>query len=110
MAQEPEALTGATDLKARGAGIIMDQKLEVVIIAVSDVGRATEFYGSLGWRQDVTPSGIVQFTPPGSGCSVQFGTNLTSAAPGSAKGYLPRSRTGPQTDTGRRRHASRPRP
>jgi catechol 2,3-dioxygenase-like lactoylglutathione lyase family enzyme len=66
----------------------MDQKLEVVIIAVSDVDRATEFYGSLGWRQDVTPPGIVQFTPPGSGCSVQFGTNLTSAAPGSAKGYL----------------------
>jgi catechol 2,3-dioxygenase-like lactoylglutathione lyase family enzyme len=61
----------------------VDMKLEVVVIPVSDVDRATEFYASLGWRQDVTPpgSGVVQFTPPGSGCSVQFGTNLTSAAP-----------------------------
>ena len=62
-------------------------KLEVVTIPVSDVDRATKFYGSLGWRQDVTPpgSGVVQFTPPGSACSVQFGTNRTSAAPGSAQ-------------------------
>ena len=66
----------------------MDKKLEVVIIAVSDVDRATEFYRKLGWRLDVTPPGVVQFTPPGSGCSVQFGTNLTSATPGSAKEYL----------------------
>ncbi|HET6920165.1 MAG TPA: VOC family protein [Jiangellaceae bacterium] len=65
----------------------VDMKLEVVVIPVSDVDRATEFYARLGWRQDVTPpgSGVVQFTPPGSGCSVQFGTNLTSAAPGSAQ-------------------------
>jgi catechol 2,3-dioxygenase-like lactoylglutathione lyase family enzyme len=63
-------------------------KLEVVIIAVSDVDRAKEFYGKLGWRLDVTPPGVVQFTPPGSACSVQFGPNLTSAAPGSGKGYL----------------------
>jgi catechol 2,3-dioxygenase-like lactoylglutathione lyase family enzyme len=69
---------------------VTDTKLEVVVIPVSDVERATEFYGSLGWRQDVTPpgSGVVQFTPHGSGCSVQFGANLTSAAPGSAKAYL----------------------
>jgi catechol 2,3-dioxygenase-like lactoylglutathione lyase family enzyme len=62
-------------------------KLEVVTIAVSDVDRATEFYRRLGWRQDVTPpgSGVVQFTPPGSGCSLQFGTNRTTAAPGSAQ-------------------------
>ncbi|HEV3135203.1 MAG TPA: VOC family protein [Acidimicrobiia bacterium] len=68
----------------------VDQKLEVVVIPVSDVDRATEFYRSLGWRQDVTPpgSGVVQLTPPASRCSVQFGANLTSAAPGSAKGYL----------------------
>jgi catechol 2,3-dioxygenase-like lactoylglutathione lyase family enzyme len=66
----------------------VDQKLEVVIIAVSDVDRTTEFYRRLGWRQDVTPPGVVQFTPPGSGCSVQFGTNLTTAAPGSGKGYV----------------------
>ena len=65
----------------------VDMKLEVVTIPVSDVDRATEFYAGLGWRQDVTPpgSGIVQLTPPGSSCSVQFGTNRTSAAPGSAQ-------------------------
>ena len=66
----------------------MDVKLEVVVIPVSDVDRAKEFYGRLGWRLDVTPPSVVQFTPPGSWCSVQFGRNLTSAAPGSAKGYL----------------------
>jgi catechol 2,3-dioxygenase-like lactoylglutathione lyase family enzyme len=66
----------------------VDMKLEVVVIPVSDVERAKEFYRKLGWRLDVTPPSVVQFTPPGSGCSVQFGTNLTSAAPGSAKGYL----------------------
>ena len=66
---------------------VVDMKLEVVVIPVSDVGRATKFYASLGWRQDVTPpgSGVVQFTPPGSGCSVQWGTG-TTAAPGSAQG------------------------
>ena len=65
----------------------VDMKLEVVTIPVSDVDRATEFYVGLGWRQDVTPpgSGIVQLTPPGSSCSVQFGTNRTSAEPGSAQ-------------------------
>ena len=65
----------------------VDMKLEVVTIPVSDVDRATEFYVGLGWRQDVTPpgSGVVQLTPPGSGCSIQFGTNRTSAAPGSAQ-------------------------
>ena len=66
----------------------VDMKLEVVVIPVSGVNRAKEFYGRLGWRLDQTPPGVVQFTPHGSGCSVQFGTNLTSAAPGSAKGYL----------------------
>jgi catechol 2,3-dioxygenase-like lactoylglutathione lyase family enzyme len=66
----------------------VDMKLEVVVIPVSDTERAQKFYSSLGWRQDVTPpgSGIFQFTPPGSGCSVQFGANRTSAAPGSAQG------------------------
>src|SRR4051812_4615877 len=65
----------------------VDMKLEVVTIPVADVDRATEFYLRLGWRQDVTPpgSGVVQLTPPGSGCSVQFGANRTSAAPGSAQ-------------------------
>jgi catechol 2,3-dioxygenase-like lactoylglutathione lyase family enzyme len=67
---------------------MVDMKLEVDIIPVSDVDRSTQFYESLGWRKDVTPPGVVQFTPPGSWCSVQFGPNLTSAAPGSSKGYL----------------------
>ena len=66
----------------------VDMKLEVVVIPVSDVDRATKFYASLGWRQDVTPpgSGVVQFTPPGSGCSVQWGAGRTTAKPGSAQG------------------------
>jgi catechol 2,3-dioxygenase-like lactoylglutathione lyase family enzyme len=72
----------------------VDLKLEVVVIPVSDVDRAKEFYGKLGWRFDADfpfDNGfrVVQFTPPGSGCSVQFGTEITSAAPGSARGlYL----------------------
>jgi catechol 2,3-dioxygenase-like lactoylglutathione lyase family enzyme len=71
-----------------------DMKLEVVVIPVSDVDRAKKFYGNLGWRLDADfpfDNGfrVVQFTPPGSGCSVQFGTKITSAAPGSAQGlYL----------------------
>jgi catechol 2,3-dioxygenase-like lactoylglutathione lyase family enzyme len=71
-----------------------DLKLEVVVIPVSDVDRAKEFYGKLGWRLDADfpfDNGfrVVQFTPPSSGCSIQFGTNITSAAPGSARGlYL----------------------
>jgi catechol 2,3-dioxygenase-like lactoylglutathione lyase family enzyme len=70
------------------AGIAtVDMKLEAIVIPVSDVERAKEFYTKLGWRQDVTPpgSGVFQFTPRGSACSVQFGTNLTSAAPGSVQ-------------------------
>ena len=65
----------------------VDMKLEVVVIPVSDVERAEQFYRRLGWRQDVTPpgSGVFQFTPHGSACSIQFGGNLTSAAPGSAQ-------------------------
>src|ERR1041385_3884697 len=66
-------------------------KLEVIVIPVSDVDRAEQFYRKLGWRQDVTPpgSGVFQFTPHGSSCSVQFGKGLTSATPGSAqRNYL----------------------
>ena len=65
----------------------VDMKLEVVVIPVSDVERAEQFYRSLGWRQDVTPpgSGVYQFTPHGSACSIQFGKTLTSAAPGSVQ-------------------------
>jgi catechol 2,3-dioxygenase-like lactoylglutathione lyase family enzyme len=67
----------------------VDMKLEAVVIPVSDVDSAKEFYEKLGWRLDADvvadANRLVQFTPPGSGCSVQFGTNLTSAAPGSAE-------------------------
>jgi len=76
---------------ASGAASVgsVDVKLEVVTIPVSDVDRAKEFYARLGWRLDDTPPGVIQFTPPGSGCSVQFGPNRTSAAPGSGEGlYL----------------------
>ena len=72
----------------------VDMKLEVVVIPVSDVDRAKEFYGSLGWRLDADFAAgddwrVIQFTPPGSGCSVIFGKNVTAAAPGSAQGlYL----------------------
>ena len=72
----------------------VDMKLEIVVIPVSDVDRAKEFYGRLGWRLDADfASGddfrVMQFTPPGSGCSVIFGKNVTAAAPGSAQGlYL----------------------
>jgi catechol 2,3-dioxygenase-like lactoylglutathione lyase family enzyme len=67
----------------------VDMRLEVITIPVSDVERAKEFYGGLGWRLDADFSDggerAVQFTPPGSQCSVHFGTSLTSAAPGSAQ-------------------------
>ena len=65
----------------------VDMKIEAIVIPVSDGERAQQFYRRLGWRQDVTPpsSGVFQFTPHGSACSVQFGKNLTSAAPGSAQ-------------------------
>ena len=69
-------------------------KLEIVVIPVSDVDRAKAFYASLGWRLDADFTAdddyrVIQFTPPGSGCSVIFGKNVTAAAPGSAQGlYL----------------------
>ena len=69
-------------------------KLEVVVIPVSDVDRAKRFYGDLGWRLDADfvvgdEFRVVQFTPPGSPCSIHFGTGITSAVPGSARGlYL----------------------
>jgi len=85
------------------ASVKVDMKVEVVIIPVSDVDRAKAFYARLGWRLDADfpfDNGvrIVQFTPLGSGCSVQFGANLTSAAPGSAKGYLIVSEIGAARD------------
>jgi catechol 2,3-dioxygenase-like lactoylglutathione lyase family enzyme len=71
-----------------------DLKLELVVIPVSDVDRAKDFYARLGWRLDADfvhgdDWRGIQFTPPGSGCSVIFGKNVTAAAPGSAQGlYL----------------------
>lgn len=78
----------------------MDMKLEVLVMPVSDVDRAKGFYARLGWRLDADfpfDNGfrVVQFTPPGSGCSVQFGSMITSAAPGSGRGYLVVCRTSP---------------
>ena len=81
--------SGETASEAGGAADT-DLKLEVVVIPVADADRAKEFYHRLGWRLDADfpfENGfrVVQFTPPGSGTSVQFGTKITSAAPGSAQ-------------------------
>jgi len=73
---------------------IVDMKFEVIVIPVADVDRSKAFYTKLGWRLDADfafDNGfrVVQFTPPGSGCSVQFGTKITTGPPGSAQGlYL----------------------
>ena len=72
----------------------VDTKLEVVVIPVADVDRAKRFYDGLGWRLDADFANdaefrVIQFTPPGSGCAIIFGKNVTAAAPGSAQGlYL----------------------
>ncbi len=85
---------GGTQRKLEARAATGDMKFEIVVIPVSDVDRAKEFYARLGWRLDADfASGddyrVVQFTPPGSGCSVIFGKNVTGAAPGSAQGlYL----------------------
>src|SRR5712691_7802264 len=82
-----EPVSGASAAK-------VDMKFEVIVIPVADVDRSKAFYTKLGWRLDADfpfDNGfrVVQFTPPGSSCSIQFGTNITSAAPGSARGlYL----------------------
>jgi catechol 2,3-dioxygenase-like lactoylglutathione lyase family enzyme len=91
-----EAAMSSTDVRASdaaggaGAGRI-DMKLEVVLIPVADADRSKQFYEGLGWRLDADfalPQGlrIIQFTPPGSGCSIGFGDGVTAAAPGSAQG------------------------
>ena len=70
----------------------IDTKLEVIVIPVSNVDRAKQFYAALGWRLDVDRNNgdfrVIQFTPRGSQCSVVFGKNVTSAEPGSAQGLL----------------------
>src|ERR1700678_2208866 len=84
----------ATSVKVVTRAARIDMKLEALVIPVSNVDRAKQFYANLGWRLDADfafDNGfrVVQFTPPGSGCSVQFGANITSAAPASAQGlYL----------------------
>jgi catechol 2,3-dioxygenase-like lactoylglutathione lyase family enzyme len=67
-----------------------DMKLEVIVIPVANVDRARQFYDGLGWRLDADFAfddgfRVIQFTPPGSGASIIFGTNVTAAAPGSAR-------------------------
>ena len=72
----------------------VNMKFEIVVLPVSDVDRAKDFYAKLGWRLDADFAHegdfrVIQFTPPGSGCSVIFGKNVTAAQPGSAQGlYL----------------------
>jgi catechol 2,3-dioxygenase-like lactoylglutathione lyase family enzyme len=84
----------SSDMQRSGAsGIRVEMKLEVNIIPVSDVERSKQFYEHLGWRFDADEAPtddlrIVQFTPPGSGCSVTFGKGLTTASPGSAEATL----------------------
>src|SRR5260370_18144750 len=83
----------SNDATASPSVASVDMKLAVVVIPVSDVDRAKEFYSRLGWRLDANRAAgnsfrLFQFTPPGSGSSVQFGVNLTSAAPGSVQGLL----------------------
>jgi catechol 2,3-dioxygenase-like lactoylglutathione lyase family enzyme len=87
MASPPVAGKAATEF----AGTWMpDMKLEVVVIPVADVDRAKHFYGGLGWRLDADfvkgdAFRVVQFTPPGSPCSIHFGKGVTTAEPGSAQ-------------------------
>jgi catechol 2,3-dioxygenase-like lactoylglutathione lyase family enzyme len=82
-----EAQPGATGASSVSAD---DQKLEVAVIPVSDVDRSKAFYESLGWRNDADLTvgdafRVVQFTPPGSSCSVSFGKGVSTAAPGSGQ-------------------------
>ncbi len=85
---------GASSNAGNASAAKFDMKLEVVVIPVSDIDRAKEFYAKLGWRLDADFAAgsdfrVIQFTPPGSGCSVIFGKSVTAAAPGSAQGlYL----------------------
>jgi catechol 2,3-dioxygenase-like lactoylglutathione lyase family enzyme len=94
--QEAAMSTTETRREVNGAAqnASVDLRLEVVVIPVSDVDRSKGFYGKLGWRLDADFAfndgfRIVQLTPPGSGCSIQFGTKVNSASPGSVEGlYL----------------------
>jgi len=80
----------SNDTAGKPGAATVAMKLEVIVIPVSDVDRAKQFYTKLGWRLDADfafENGfrVVQFTPPGSACSIQFGSKITSASPGSAQ-------------------------
>src|SRR5918998_1101816 len=89
---DTQVLSETATQSARAQAV--DMKLEVVVIPVADVDRAKNFYNGLGWRLDAGFTAgddwrVIQFTPPGSGCSIIFGKNVTVAAPGSSQGlYL----------------------
>jgi catechol 2,3-dioxygenase-like lactoylglutathione lyase family enzyme len=78
-----------TQARSKPGIATVDMKLEVVVIPVADVERAAEFYGRLGWRKDADIAHgnrrLLQFTPPGSACSIIFGTGVTRTAPGTAQ-------------------------
>jgi catechol 2,3-dioxygenase-like lactoylglutathione lyase family enzyme len=79
--------------QGRSREVVMDQKLEVVVLPVADADRAKAFYGSLGWREDADFAAgpdfrVLQFTPPGSEASVIFGTGVTNAEPGSTEAIM----------------------
>ena len=88
------ATSSAINNEPVASGAKVDMKFEVIVIPFADVDRSKAFYSKLGWRLDADFSfengfRVVQFTPPGSGCSVQFGTKITTAEAGSAQGlYL----------------------
>jgi catechol 2,3-dioxygenase-like lactoylglutathione lyase family enzyme len=84
---------GSGDAARDAVSASIDMRIEVVVIPVSDVDRAKDFYLKIGWRLNFDRTAgegfrLVQFTPPGSCCSVHFGRNVTSAAPGSSRAFL----------------------
>jgi len=86
-----EGVGGNDRHQREGIPVVVDMKLEVVVVPVDDVDRAKDFYTGLGWREDADFLGaggfrVVQLTPPGSACSIIFGAGVTSAPPGSADG------------------------
>jgi catechol 2,3-dioxygenase-like lactoylglutathione lyase family enzyme len=94
MADLKQEAHGGNDATSGASVPGADMKFEIVVVPVSDIDRAKEFYANLGWRLDADYDNgsdfrVIQFTPPGSGCSVIFGRNVTAATPGSAQGlYL----------------------
>ena len=91
-ASAPFSPTGFNVSTEQAMSISFDMKIEIVVIPDSDVDRAKRFYGDLGWRLDLDFASseddyrVIQYTPPGSGCSIMFGKNMTAATPGSVQG------------------------